>query len=197
MTVVTERLVEIDDGDLQAAREALSTSTIEETVGRALREAAASVARRREVERLLDGSSPTDPGSDEREAAVQPQVRHSDEVEPEAWDDPVRGEVSFRVLFSADRTPTSALYTGLTESARGGRLGLHRHGQAEVYHLVEGSGVVVLDGVEHPVTAGSAVFVPGNAEHGIRNTGEGPLRFVYAFATDSVDDVVYRFSDEG
>ena len=109
----------------------------------------------------------------------------------------MRGGVSFRELFSADRTPTSALYTGLTDLSRGGRLGLHRHEQAEVYHLVEGSGVVVLDGVEHPVTAGSAVFVPGNAEHGIRNTGEGPLRFVYAFATDSVDDVVYRFSDEG
>ncbi|MGY1712212.1 cupin domain-containing protein [Geodermatophilus sp. SYSU D00758] len=67
--------------------------------------------------------------------------------------------------------------------------------QAEVYHLVEGGGVVVLDGVEHPVAAGSAVFIPGDAEHGIRNTGDGPLRFVYAFATDSIDDVVYRFSD--
>ncbi|MGR6964107.1 hypothetical protein ACU610_06585 [Geodermatophilus sp. URMC 61] len=47
------------------------------------------------------------------------------------------------------------------------------------------------------MTAGSAVFVPGDAEHGTRNTGEGPLRFVYAFATDSIDVVVYRFSDEG
>jgi mannose-6-phosphate isomerase-like protein (cupin superfamily) len=149
------------------------------------------------VERLLDGSSPTEQGSEEPDGAGQPQVRHGDEVEAEVWDDPVRGEVSFRVLFSADRTPTSALYTGLTELAPGGWLGLHRHTQAEVYHLVEGSGVVVLDGVEHPVTAGSAVFVPGDAEHGIRNTGEGPLRFVYAFATDAVDDVVSRFSDQG
>ncbi len=125
---------------------------------------------------------------------MQPQVRHSDEVGPEVWDDPVRGEVSFRVLFSADRTPTSALYTGLTELAPGGRLGLHRHAQAKVYHLVEGSGVVVLDGVEHPVTAGSAVFVPGDAEHGIRNTGATPLRFHYAFPVDSLQEVDYRFS---
>ena len=57
MTSVTKRLVEIDDGELEAARVALSTTTIEETVGRALHEAAASAARRREVERLLDGSS--------------------------------------------------------------------------------------------------------------------------------------------
>jgi mannose-6-phosphate isomerase-like protein (cupin superfamily) len=112
------------------------------------------------------------------------------------WDDPVRGDVSFKVLFSADRTPTSSLYSGLTALAPGGWLGLHRHIQPEVYHLVEGSGVVVPDGVEHPVAAGSAVFIPGNAEHSIRNTGDGPLRFIYAFATDSIDDVVYRFSDD-
>ena len=128
---------------------------------------------------------------------MRPQVRDSSQVQSEVWDDPVRGDVSFRVLFSADRTPTSSLYTGLTELAPGGWLGLHRHTQAEVYHLVEGSGVVVLDGVEHPVAAGSAVFIPGDAEHGIRNTGEGTLRFVYAFATDAIDDVVYRFSAHG
>ena len=57
LVVVTKRLVDIDDADLDAARLALSTSTIKETVARALREAAASAARRREVERLLDGSS--------------------------------------------------------------------------------------------------------------------------------------------
>lgn len=55
---------------------------------------------------------------------------------------------------------------------------------------------VVLDGVEHLVAAGSAVFIPGDAEHGIRNTRNRPLRFVYAVATDSID-VVHRFSDEG
>ena len=62
--------------------------------------------------------------------------------------------------------------------------------------VVEGGGVV-LDGVEHAAAAGSAVFVTGDAEHGIRTTGGGPLRFVYAFATDSVEDVVHRFPDEG
>jgi len=128
---------------------------------------------------------------------MEPLVRDLAEVEWEVWADPVRGDVSFQVVFSRDRTPTSTLYTGLCELAPGGWLGRHRHTQAEVYHLVEGSGVMVLDGVEHAVAAGSAVFVPGDAEHGIRNTGTGPLRFVYAFATGSVDDVVYRFSDDG
>ena len=126
-----------------------------------------------------------------------PVVRDVAGVEPEVWADPVRGDVSFQVVFSRDRTPTSTLYTGLTELPPGGWLGRHRHTQAEVYHLVEGSGVMDLDGVARDVAAGSAVFVPGDVEHGIRNTGPGPLRFVYAFATDSIDDVVYRFTDDG
>jgi beta-glucosidase/6-phospho-beta-glucosidase/beta-galactosidase len=58
-----------DDADLDAARAALSTSTIKDTVGRALREAAASAARRREVERLLDGSSALLAGGDDRDRA--------------------------------------------------------------------------------------------------------------------------------
>lgn len=124
------------------------------------------------------------------------QVLNTTDVAPEAWDDPVRGDVSFRVLFSADRTSTSELYTGLAELPPAGWLGRHRHAAAEVYHVIEGSGVVFLEGAEHPVAAGSAVFIPGNAEHGIRNTGEGVLRFVYAFPTDSYEDVVYHFSEE-
>lgn len=61
---MTKRLVEIDDADLAAAREVLSTSTIRETVATALREAIAVAARRRELELLESGSSAAlaDPG---------------------------------------------------------------------------------------------------------------------------------------
>lgn len=69
LTPVTKRLVEIDDADLDAARVALATATIKETVGRALREAAASAARRREVERLLDGSAALLAGGEDRDRA--------------------------------------------------------------------------------------------------------------------------------
>nr|WP_138734765.1 cupin domain-containing protein [Modestobacter excelsi] len=123
-------------------------------------------------------------------------VRTTAETETEVWNDPVRGHVAFQVLISRDRTPTSSLYTGLTELPPSGWLGRHRHTQAEVYHVLEGTGVVVLDGAEHAVTGGSVVFIPGDVEHGIRNAADEPLRFVYAFATDSVQDVVYRFSAE-
>jgi hypothetical protein len=53
---MTKRLVDLDDADVAAAREALGTRTLKDTVTGALKEAAASAARRREVERLIGGS---------------------------------------------------------------------------------------------------------------------------------------------
>lgn len=124
----------------------------------------------------------------------EPVVRHEGDGAQDEWDDPVRGVLSFRTLFSGGSTPTRSLTAGVTELRPGGWLGLHRHTPAEVYHVVDGEGVVLLDGSEHRVTAGSSVFIPGDAEHGIRNTGSGRLRVFYAFAVDSFDEVEYRFS---
>ena len=53
---MTKRLVDIDDADLAAARDALETSTIKDTVTAALRVAVAQAARRREIERLTSGA---------------------------------------------------------------------------------------------------------------------------------------------
>ncbi len=112
----------------------------------------------------------------------------------ESFADPARGDASWRTFFSAEATPTSAMSAGLMELAPGG-VGLrpHRHAQAEVYYIVSGSGVVTLDGVDAEARAGMAIFIPGDAEHALRNTGEGVLQVFYVFPTDSFHDVVYRF----
>ena len=54
-----------------------------------------------------------------------------------------------------------------------------------MYHVLECTGIVVLDGVEHAVSGGSVVFIPGDAEPGFWNTADRPLRFFYTFATRS------------
>ncbi|MFN0283474.1 MAG: cupin domain-containing protein [Kineosporiaceae bacterium] len=124
---------------------------------------------------------------------VRPIVVHESDLEREAWDDPVRGHLGFRVLLSGGVTPTAGLTTGLAYLAPGGWLGRHRHAPPEVYFVVEGEGTVFLDGVEHAVTAGSSVFVPGDVEHGIHNPGGSLLRFHYVFPVDSFTAVEYRF----
>ena len=121
-------------------------------------------------------------------------VRPSDRP-VERFDDPARGDASWVTFFSGEITPTEAMSAGLAELAPlGGRLAPHRHAQAEIYYVVEGSGIVTVAGVETPVSAGAAVFIPGGAEHGIRNEGEAVLRFFYVFPVDRFPDVAYRFS---
>jgi quercetin dioxygenase-like cupin family protein len=112
----------------------------------------------------------------------------------DGWDDPVKGRIAWRTLFSGDTTPTDALTAGIAEVEPGGWLGLHRHAPAEIYYVLEGGGIVTLEGKEHAVSAGSAVFIPGDAEHSVRNHGPGTLRFLYAFPTDSFAEIEYRFS---
>lgn len=55
---MTKRLVDIDDDVLDAARTALGTRTLKETVNRALRDASDAAARRRFLERVSDGGLP-------------------------------------------------------------------------------------------------------------------------------------------
>jgi len=131
-------------------------------------------------------------------------MKPSDQIEPVAldekdlaqdgWDDPVRGRLRWRTLFSKGTTPSEGITCGVTELQPGDWLGLHRHAPAEIYYVFAGSGVVSLDGREIPVKSGSAVFIPGMAEHGIRQTGSEILRLFYAFPVDSFDQVEYLFS---
>lgn len=126
---------------------------------------------------------------------TESRVVHEADVASESWSDLQRGEVSFRSLFGEEDRVADGLTLGVSELAPGGWLGLHRHEPAEVYYVVAGSGVVVVDGHEHQVAAGSAVHIAGDAEHGVRNTGDDVLRVVYAFAVGSFSEVEYRFTE--
>ena len=112
----------------------------------------------------------------------------------DGWDDPVRGQLRWRTLFSQGLTRTAGVTCGVTELGPGDWLGLHRHAPPEVYYVFAGAGLLSLDGREIPVRAGSAVFIPGMAEHGIRQTGNETLRLFYAFPVDSFDSVEYLFT---
>lgn len=74
---------------------------------------------------------------------------------------------------------------------------LHRHRQAEIYHVTQGRGVVTIDSKEYEVGKGSVVWIPGDAEHGIENVGVEDLVWLYAFAADGFAEVVYRFDEPG
>ena len=124
----------------------------------------------------------------------QPLILDEANAPLDGWDDPVKGRIRWRTLFSRGGTPTDGITGGVADMGPGDWLGLHRHAPPEIYYVLQGTGVVTLEGKETPVTAGTAVFIPGMAEHGIRQTGAGLLRFFYGFPVDSFDSVEYLFS---
>ena len=129
-------------------------------------------------------------------AGAQPLAVKEADAPQDGWDDPVRGRLRWRTLFSQGLTPTSGMTCGVTELGRGDWLGLHRHAPPEIYYVFAGAGIVSLDGREINVSAGSAVFIPGMAEHGIRQTGDDLLRLFYGFPVNSFDSVEYLFTAE-
>lgn len=125
---------------------------------------------------------------------ISPVILHEQDGVLAGWDDETHGRVQWRTLFSAGLTPTEALTAGVAEIDPGGLLVVHRHAPPEMYFILAGEGIVSIEGQEQRVGANTAVFIPGNALHGIRNGGSTTLRFLYAFAVDSFHEVEYIFA---
>lgn len=74
-------------------------------------------------------------------------------------------------LFRSDR-----VLVGLNAFEPGQEHRLHAHeGMDKVYHVLEGSGVFLLDDREERMDAGTMLIAPEGVPHGIRNTGDGRL----------------------
>lgn len=116
-------------------------------------------------------------------------------LQDEAWDDHARGTIRFRTLISAPDTDTDSIVCGVALMAAGETFALHSHAHPEVYFGLEGEGDVVIDGQPHRLAPGVAIFIPGNALHGVP-LATSPLKWFYTFAADSFADVKYKFPHE-
>ncbi len=110
----------------------------------------------------------------------------------ERWSDPARGTIAWKTLISADTTPTDSLICGIAEMQAGDTFALHSHPQPEVYFGLSGAVDVHVDGVIHRLTTGMALFIPGNAVHGVLRADQ-PVRWFYTFAADGFSDIAYTF----
>lgn len=54
----------------------------------------------------------------------------------------------------------------------------HAHPWPHINYMIQGRGVLYVDGQEHPVEAGSFAYVPAGQEHQFRNSGTEPFRFI-------------------
>jgi len=114
----------------------------------------------------------------------------------ETWPDATvaaRSGIVWKDLIRADRTASQALSLGLGHLPAGQVLTRHWHAAPEVYYIVRGTGVVSIAADAYPVAPGTAVFLPANAPHELKNTGATPLEFIYVFPIDSPDELEYHF----
>ena len=112
------------------------------------------------------------------------------------FNDPACGDgISWKTLVSASQTNSHKLTSGIAKCAPStGHLCVHQHQQAELYHIIQGNGIITIDSVESAVETGSVIFIPGDAKHGIRNTDEAQdLVWLYVFAADDFSEIQYRF----
>lgn len=118
------------------------------------------------------------------------------------YDDKAHGTASWNHIFNAPDTPTNGLTLGLARfpphaPSQKSFLAAHRHKQAEFYYLLKGQCVVTIEGMEHACQPGHVLFIPGDAEHGVRNTSTTEeVVFLWGFAADGFDQILYRFSKE-
>jgi quercetin dioxygenase-like cupin family protein len=123
-------------------------------------------------------------------------VRRIADVEWQGWPAEqvaARGRVSWKDLLGSDPAEGADMVMGVARLLPGETLEPHRHSQPETYFALAGRGTVTIDGTRHDVEAGTLLFIPGDAEHGIRNDSDEELQILYAFAIADFNDVVYRF----
>ncbi|MDD1677342.1 MAG: cupin domain-containing protein [Methanomicrobiales archaeon] len=92
------------------------------------------------------------------------------------------------------------LYTGhysqlvLMRLKPGEEIGEETHDDVDqFFRFEEGNGMVVIDGVKHPVSDGSAVIVPNGAKHNVLNTSKTmDLRLYTIYSPPEHQDKVIR-----
>jgi len=122
----------------------------------------------------------------------EPFVKRIEDVKIERWSD-ARGHLSFHTLVSGDLTPSEGLVAGVAILEPGGELAAHSHAPPEIYFAFEGSAMVAIEGVERKVSAGAAVFIPGDAIHSSRNPFDRPFKMFYVFPGNRFDEIKYKF----
>jgi mannose-6-phosphate isomerase-like protein (cupin superfamily) len=130
--------------------------------------------------------------------STRPAVVREADLPWESWDDPAvraKSPIRWKLLVGGERTPSRDLTVGVCEIPPGASLLLHHHAPGEVYYIVEGEGVCEIGDVVTPVGPGTALFIPPNARHRTRNTGQDPLRFVWIFPTDSFGEIAYQYDE--
>ena len=104
-------------------------------------------------------------------------VTHFQDVLPVVMDNDMVKNVAGRVMIGKeDGAPHFCMR--VFEMKKGGHTPRHTHDWEHEVFVHTGKGEVFIEDTWHPLSPGSAVFVPANVEHQFRNTADDLFTFV-------------------
>ena len=113
-----------------------------------------------------------------KEKSAQAIIRKAVEVMWENLPGHFDGALS-KMLIAPSNAPTKHFDFRLSTYQPKGFVAKHTHETEEqIYYLLEGEGLMELDGVEEVVCSGETIFIPSKIEHALYNTGTRDLTFL-------------------
>jgi quercetin dioxygenase-like cupin family protein len=105
-----------------------------------------------------------------------------------------RGEGISTKPFVSKAVGSTNLTNGVTTFPPGGALRLHTHNCDESVTLIEGQGLVEIDGEQFPMKPFDTTFVPAGTPHRFINKGAQPMRILWNYTSVNV---TRTFTDTG
>ena len=104
-------------------------------------------------------------------------VSHESKVIPMVTEMPGVKNTSMKVLVG-EKQGWEDYVMRIIEVGEQGYSPKHAHPWPHINYMVEGRGILYMDGKEQNVEPGSYAYVPAGVEHQFRNAGDGVFRFI-------------------
>jgi len=104
-------------------------------------------------------------------------VDHFQHMEAKPVIHPEARDAAMRVLINPENGWDGHVMR-VIELQEGGCAPKHAHPWPHINYILEGVGVLFMDGVEYKLQSGSFCYVPDNALHQFINAGSGTFRFI-------------------
>lgn len=104
-------------------------------------------------------------------------IGHEKDQPPIEMDHPEAESAALKALISP-REGWGGYVMRVVELGAGGYSPRHEHAWPHINYVLQGQGILHIDGQDTPVEAGSYAYVPAGCKHQYRNTGPGQFRFI-------------------
>ena len=90
-----------------------------------------------------------------------------------------KGSIHFLRVFESKDFESNWSFVDRSILPPGSSIGLHKHGQnEEMYFIIEGKGIMTIDGKEREVKEGDLILNKANGTHGLRNESNEVIKIL-------------------